>query len=255
MGIRKSKEQTLAEVYLRLASYEGEPSKKERTIAAWLEKDKHPRAKVLTPKLTRKNGWLFTDAIERYDPPYTFPEKHRYDYLNNPLIESKKYAYVVRKRSTEHDKTESKNRQEYTETAYRLKRNKTTANKVFKFIQEHGDIFSYTKTPYNQAFGTWAQIRKENELFQAQGEAREIYLQLGEIIKGERKYTEEEQKELLRAARAITRLLRERNVTSKGKASGENPGESAHSSENHPYTALNCGVGSYSDITAEVKEE
>lgn len=91
-----------------------------------LEQD--PKGKILTPKKTYKDGWVFIEHIEGVDgkkAPYGTPDKHRYTYLNNPLIETSKFEYLVRRKSKG-----QKNRVKYSRPVYRLKRDRATIKKL-----------------------------------------------------------------------------------------------------------------------------
>jgi len=149
--VRRSRAEIQAEVYLRLSffDYERFPSIKPakiQEIENWLEAEPN---KVHSKKLTWRDGWLTKYHVESSPCPYGSPEAHRGEYLRRDpynFIERKKYSYVVQKPG-------QKNRSEYTEEVYRLRRDQNSRKKVIQLLAKYSPYFSlsdYLRITFNE---------------------------------------------------------------------------------------------------------
>ncbi len=121
------------DVYKRLLNY-GKSEQNMKKIYSILKKD--PKSRILyEPK---GKGWVTIDKIERKPLPYGSPRGHRYEYLNDPLIEKAAFKYYVRKNPAK------PNRNAFSETVYRLKRNRST----FYALQKIIDYKTFVKSTY-----------------------------------------------------------------------------------------------------------
>lgn len=132
--VKKLREDIQKEVYLRLCffDYNRHPELKPeqiKHIEKWLEND--PKS-IHSENLFWTDGWVTRHHVEQQPCPYGAPEAHRGEYLKKDpynLIEFKKFTYTVKKPN-------QKNRQEYSETVYRLRRNIRARERLKSLIRK-----------------------------------------------------------------------------------------------------------------------
>lgn len=157
--VRKHRGQIQREVYFRLAfyNYDRFPQLKPQKIdliEKWLKNDVQSSLMSNAEHLTWKQGWVTIEHIEAEDCPYGSPEGHRHEYLKKDplnLVEFKTYGYVVKKPG-------QKNRNPYSETVYRLKRDKHSRNKLRRLMLDYP---SFWRSDYYQELYDAEEAAKE----------------------------------------------------------------------------------------------